>query len=363
MKNARTLVLAALTVVLVLAGGLAWRLYGRPAATPAHPVAALPRFTAAAPPARVPAPKPVVLAELRPPCWGCPEAEKWPVQFRTDLDLLAPLGDGATNAALWLKDFARPVGSRLAEAEAAMKRRVEGRDGVGLVLPPEDPLLREAESWADQSTMRFYPHVWALEGFSTPIPNLLVALSFARSWVERARLHPDSPEALEDCRRALRWGRLLRQEDVTVIQDLIGLACIRVGADEMYDLARRRGDQPLMLAAAIVVGEHAPQRLRTAQSLTRVGLAPGDMGRGALEPNDKLVDEVIGIARNDPDRRFRLEAITQLAFARSKGSREQKNKAENALDSLLSPPRSEADAAQARWARRVDVRELSRSLE
>ena len=26
------------------------------------------------------------------PCWSCPQARSWPITFKTDLDLLAPLG-------------------------------------------------------------------------------------------------------------------------------------------------------------------------------------------------------------------------------------------------------------------------------
>ena len=322
MKKSRALVLAALTVVLALASTLAWRLRASRAEGAAPPAPPLPRFAGAAPRAAVRSPKPPELDALNPPCWACAEAATWPIRFRTDLDLLAPLGDGTGNAALWLKDFAKPSGARLAEAVASTQRRIEGPGGVGLVLPPDDPLLREAEPWADQATMRFYPDVWELEGFRTPIPNLLVALSFARSWVARARLHPDAPEAFEDCRRAIRWGRLLRQEDATVIQDLVGLACIRIGAEEMYDVARRRGDERLMLASALVLGEAAPQRLRTAQQLTRLGLPPVDERPGYAEPTDKRVGELIEVAKTDADRRFRLEAIVQLSIARLKGTHE-----------------------------------------
>jgi hypothetical protein len=74
--------------------------------------------------ARVPLPIHIDVPKV--PCWACPDSEKWPIRFQTDLDVLAPLGDGPANAALWLKDFARPQGARLAEAEAATKRRVEG---------------------------------------------------------------------------------------------------------------------------------------------------------------------------------------------------------------------------------------------
>ncbi len=358
MNRNRALVLAALSVVLVLAVSLAWRLRAaRPeAAAPAVPP--LPRFTDTVPRASVPLPEPPELDALNPPCWACPEAAHWPIRFRTNLDLLAPLGNGSGNAALWFKDFAKPSGARLAEAVAATQRRVAGPGDLGLVLPPDDPLLREAETWADQATMRFYPDVWRLEGFRTPIPNLLVALSFARSWVARAALHPDTPGALEDCRRAIRWGRLLRQEDATVIQDLVGLACIRIGADELYDLARRRRDQPLMLAAALALGEAAPQRLRTAQQLTRLGLPLLDEVSGRAEPTDARIGELIDLARSDPDRRFRLEAIVQLSVARLKGTAAQGKRAEAFLAEVESLRRSDADAAEAGWALRATAKDV-----
>jgi hypothetical protein len=343
-NRSRTLIFAALAVVVVLAAalGVRWMALGRPSpAPPRRPPLA--RFDQPAPPARVPLAIRVDVPKL--PCWSCPDSEKWPVRFRTNLDVLAPLGDGPANAALWLKDFAKQDGTRAPEAEAAMKRRIEGPGDFGLVLPPDDPLLKEAEPWADQATMRFYPDVWTAEGASTPIPNLLVSLAFAKSWAARAASNPDAPAAIEDCRRAIRWGRLLRQEDVTVIQDLIGLVSIRLGAEQLYALAARRGDQPLMLAAAIVQGEAAPQRLRTAQLLTRVAVQAAEKDG----VTDRKVDDVIGVSKNSPDRRFRNEAIVMLGYARFMGSSAQCKKAESALSELKASPDAFV-AGSARWA-------------
>jgi hypothetical protein len=353
MNRPRTQVLAALAVVVVLAAALGMRWAGLGSPTPsARPQ--LTRFDRPAPPARVALPIHVDIPKV--PCWSCPESEKWPLRFQTDLDLLAPLGDGPANAALWLKDFAKFQGARLAEAEAAMKRRVEGPDDFGLVLPPGDPLLKEAEPWADQATMRFYPDVWRGVGGSTPLPNLLVALSLAKSWAARAAENPESPAAIEDCRRAIRWGRLLRQEDATIIQDLVGLASIRIGAEQLYTLAARRGDQRLMLAAAIVQGEAAPQRLRTAELVTRVAVRT--LGTDAL--GDGKIDDTIGVAKSSPDRRFRSEAIMMLGFARFKGTAPQRERIEATLTEL----KASADvfvAGNARWAlelRREDLKDL-----
>lgn len=347
MKHARTLVVAAAAVVVLLAVTLGFRLlHGREVAQPkAKALTPLPRWTETAPAARVPEPRPAT--ELKVPCWACGnESDGWPIAFRTDLDLLAPLGDGPANAALWLKDFERARGSRFAEAEAAQKRRVDGPKEVGKVLPPDDPLLAEAAPWADQATMRFYPDVFPLNGHATPIPNLLFPLTLAKSWVARALAAPDAPGALDDCRRAVRLGRLLRQDDVTVIQDLVGLACIRVGAHGLYELATRRGDAPLALASAIVLGEHGPQRLRTQQAISRTTL----LGEEGARMSEKRVADIAGIARSAPDRRFRLEAILQLAVARSEGSRGVRRVAEEELGKLAATE-DPIVAATVAWAR------------
>jgi len=218
------------------------------------------------------------------------------------------------------------------------------------------PLLKEAEPWADQATMRFYPDVWAAEGASTPIPNLSVAITLSRSWVARAASNPDSPMAIEDCRRAIRWGRLLRQDDTTIVQDLVGLASIRMGADQLYALAARRGDQALMLAAAIVQGEAAPQRLRTAGFITRI-LTDGKY----KDFTSSNVDAAIQAAKTSPDRRFRNEAIVMLGVTRFKGASAQWKRAEKTLEEL----KGSSDAfiaGNARWAlglRRGDLAQFT----
>ena len=357
MNRSRTIVLAAVALVVLLAGTLGVRLLGREPASASKPAPArLARFEGAPLPARVPDPKPA--AALSVPCWGCPGSDGWPVRFRTDLDLLAPLGDGEGNAALWFKDFARQVGAREEEGLAAMKRRVDGPAELGKVLPADDPLLLEAEPWADRATMRFYPDVFPIEGFETRIPDLLLPLTLARSWVARAESHPDAATALDDCRRAIRLGRLLRQEDATIIQDLVGLACIRAGAQGIYDVAARRGDQPLMLVSAIVLGEHAPQRLRTAQIVTKLDMIGA---AGGAEVTDRKVDDAVSAATGFPDRRFRGEAILQLAIVRSAGSSAQRSRAEKVLDELAASP-DPVTSGCARWARaaKLDPGELEK---
>ena len=358
MKRPRALVLAAIAVVVLLAASLAVRLLGRDrGGAPAPAPVRLPRCAAL--PSIAPVPAPSAPGALKTPCWGCPEANEWPVAFRTDLDLLAPLGKGTANAALWLKDFSREVGAREGDASLAMKRRVEGPADFGKVLPGDDPLLAEADPWADQAVMRFYPDAFGMQGFETRLPDLLFALTLGKSWAARAAAHPGSPAAIEDGRRAIRWGRLLRQDDATIVQDLVALACIRLGAEQLYEAAVRNGDHPLALASAMVLGEHAPQRLRTAQLLTRFDLTVVDgfdttlLGRvfaGGRNVSEKKLDAILEVARSAPDRRFRLEAIHQLAIVRAAGSRAQRGRAEKALDGLSASADPLVSAAS-RWAR------------
>ncbi len=293
-----------------------------------------------APPASVPASKTVDLSKLEIPCWGCPDSLKWPVTFRTDLDFLAPLGNGPANAGLFFKDFVKPGGSRYAEAVAAMDRRIEGTPELGKILPPDDPLLLEAEPWCDQATMRFHPDFFPLEGVNTQLPNLLLPLTFAKSWVARGLAQPDPARAKDDFRRAIRLGRLLRQEDATIITDLVGLACIRYGAQGIYDVARRTGDAPLALVAAAVLGEHAPQRLLTSERVTKLDLRPyaresADGGLAFVLP-DSVLDGIVELATSDPERRFREEGVVALAKVRVLGTVPLQEKALSTLKALAS---------------------------
>jgi hypothetical protein len=217
-----------------------------------------------------------------------------------------------------------------------MARRVEGPGGIGKVLPPRDPFLVEAERWADQATMRVYPDVVPVDGFATHLPNLPVVITVARSWVARGHECGDPAAALADYRRAIRLGRLLRQEDATVINDLVGLACIRLGADALYEHAARAGDQALALTTAIALGEHPAQRLRTAQLLTRVNVASslhvaGD-GAMTLALSDEQLDDLVTVVEKRPERRFRGEALLQLGFVKFLGTEAQKEKARALLE-------------------------------
>ena len=343
-RNSKSIpVLLAAALVVVLAGSLGARLIGRGAGTPA-PVA---------PGAVVPAPVTAPISELEIPCWSCPDAKEWAIRFQTDLDLMAPLGNGSANAAIWFTDFTKEIGPRAAEVTAAMKRRVEGPEWIGKVFPPDDSLLIEAEPWCDQATMRFYPEFFELEGPDTRITNLLFPINLVRSWVARGMAAEDSVAAMADFRRAIRLGRLLRQEDVVIINDLVGLACIHIGARGVYRRALADGDLELALMASAVLGEVAPQRLRTSENTTRTDLGSslreGPDGEIELRLNPGKLDVLIEAAKNAPDRRFRAEAMIGLGIVRAMGSPdEQRTASEVFADLAISE--DEMIVAMATWS-------------
>ena len=295
----RTIITAAVTIVLVLGGLLAARLVLRWWQTSRLVVP---------PHLQVEAPRETPASDLEVPCWSCPSAKQWPVRFQTDLDLLAPLGDGPANAAEFFALFEKERGTRAGDAEAAQSRRFERADDIGMVVAPDDELLLEAEPWVDQAAMRFYPDVFPMEGGGTRITNLLVMLTLARSWTARGVDAADPEEGLADCRRAIRLGRLLRQDDVVIINDLVGLACIHIGARGVYRIAQREGDTGLALLAAIVIGEVAPQRLMTAERISVFDLKPyvrhEANGRVALDLPDSYLDTAMETAERFTERRF-----------------------------------------------------------
>ena len=301
---ARSLVTAAFTIVMVFGGLLGARAIVRWA-----------NADVPAPPAATHVEKPSVndAAVLEVPCWSCPSARSWPVRFHTDLDLIAPLGDGPGNAAEFFAAFEKNRGPRDAEARAFRERQTQRDDDLGTVVAGDDPLLLEAEPWVDQATMRFYPEIFRMEGAETRIPNLLVPLTMARSWTARGVDAADPQVGLEDCRRAIRLGRLLRQDDVVIINDLVGLACIHIGTRGVYRIAQRERDSELALLASVVIGEVAPQRMMTAQRITAVDLAPylrrEQSGTHRLEMPDSHLDAIMDMAESLSERRFYGEVI------------------------------------------------------
>ncbi len=343
-------VIAAATIVVALGGVLAAQLLGRPGSSTHAGVAP--------PAATVPAPRPCDVSKLEVPCWGCLWAQEWPLRYRTDLDMLAPLGNGTANAARWFAEFAKPNGPRYAEAEAAMARRVNhgpippiAPDGL-VVLPPGDPLLVEAAPWCDQATMRFYPDVFAVQGLQTQLPNNLLTLNLARSWIARGHDAADFDDAMADFRRVIRLGRLLRQDDVVLINDLLGMVFIRWGAEAIYDRARAAGRPDLALVAAVVVGEGAPQRYLTAARVTAVEVAPylrtNAAGAHELEIPKTRLDAIAGMATTCPDRRFRGEAILDLRLIANLGSGTMRTSARELLEKLAAE-KDPIVSANARW--------------
>ena len=120
-------VLTAVAFVVFLAASLGVRLAGMPE----RPTAGgRPSPDARVGGAFVPEPRWFELEDLRIPHWSHQNSRDWSLQFRTDLDLLAPLGTGGRNAAEWFVDFRKPDGPRYDEAQAMMARR-EDRGGRG----------------------------------------------------------------------------------------------------------------------------------------------------------------------------------------------------------------------------------------
>ncbi len=298
---------------------------------------------AEAPQADVPAPAVFSAQDLAVPCWSCPHAVDWRIRFQTNLDLLAPLGNGPGNAATFFAQFEKTDGPRAAEAAAFMARRKpapEVKDFViGDVVPADDPLLLEAEPWVDQSTMHFYPDLLPVEGANTRLPNLMFMIALARSWTAHGVFAADPQAGLDQCRRAIRLGRLLRQEDAVMINDLVGLACIHIGTRGVYEIARKTGNTRLALLASVVIGEVAPQRLYTSQRINSVlitdFLHKDDSGTYQLSLPDEHLDAIVEMATSCPDRRFRGEAILDLIAVESFGTPEQQQRARSAIDQII----------------------------
>jgi hypothetical protein len=199
--------------------------------------------------------------------------------------------------------------------------------------------------------MRFYPEIFPIVGLDTELPNLLLPLTYARSWVARGAAAKSLDDAMADYRRAIRLGRLLRQEDVILISDLVGLACVRAGAEGIYERARQEGRTDLALIASVVIGECAPQRLQTAARMTSFNLVrvTGNGENGSVLPfSDDRLDTAVEMATKSPDRRFRGEAIVTLRIVANVGTESQKEKARAALTQIV----NEGDpklAPTARW--------------
>ena len=355
-SRAPRVILAALFLVLLITS-LMWRVSATTAAgsTPSEGSTASAASghlatEVALPAGSVPAPMSPVLGDLDIPCWSCAEARGWSVASRVDLDLIAPLGDGDANAAEWIVPLAIKGGSRVEEVETLAKEWFEKSGNKRWMVPADHPLLVEAEAWVDQSRLQFYDGLLPIRGEDTPIPNLILLLNISKSWVARGQQATSSETAKADFRRAVRLGRLLRQEDVTIIGDLVGIAAIRYGTQAIFDLATEEGDLETALVASLVLGELGPQRFLTSAKITEVDLNPN--GTEILTPfvvSAKDVDRLIVTATEDPDRRFRSEAVIKLGYVFHLGTEPQRARVSEVLETI----KAEGDpilAAHAGWS-------------
>jgi hypothetical protein len=165
----------------------------------------------------------------------------------------------------------------------------------------------------------------------------------------------DRTLAEEDYRRAIRLGRLLRQDDVTIIQDLVAIACIRIGAEALYEEARRDGDGAMMVATTLVLADKDAMRSIAARNTTTTefvyrGLDRDAVGNWSLTTTDGSVDAVVELAREVPERRYRIEALMALRIVRHQGTRSQREAVADVLDELVASE-DEITAEMARLAR------------
>ena len=162
------------------------------------------------------------------------------------------------------------------------------------VLPPDDPLVREAEPWMNHAKCRFYSDEIAMQEQARKRPNLFMALTLGRSWVARGARNGN----LDDLQRAMRLGRLLRQDDVTLDQDETALDLIDTAASAMNGLAVSNRDSKRSAQIGPVIIECATLRLETfdRQMLLNAGQIP----------------RLSSFAKTAADRRFRLAAMRRL---------------------------------------------------
>jgi hypothetical protein len=252
--------------------------------------------------------------------------------FHTDLDQLAPLGDGHDNVATWFDDFSAHGGARLTEWTAA-RARIKPVTVPGFtmsVLAPDDPLVREAEPWMNHAKCRFYSDEIAVQEQARKKPNLYMALTLGLSWIARGSRNRN----LDDLQRAMRLGRLLRQDDVTIDQDETALDLINTAAMAMNGLAVSNGDSKRSGQIGPVLTESSTIRLETADRLMLL--------------NADQVPRLLGFAKTAADRRFRLAAMRRLDSISAGANTDPEPEAFDALVQLEQDP-DPLVAATARW--------------
>jgi len=307
------------------------------------------------PEAEVPPPREATLADLPTPFYWPLVKSKWvywdqerpdrqvPLEFKVDLDWLAPLGNGKGNAALYLRHFAKLDGSRLEELKEATGDLIKWEYGgkERKVFPGDHALLLEAEPWVDQATCRFYPNVWPVEGDVLHIPNLLHAIRLGRSWIARGWSRSDPQARKMDFRRAIRLGRLMRQDDVTLIHDFIAIALIRMGAESLYEQAREEGDAVTMVAAALTLSDVIAIRFWSESRMRTVSKVHDQVWAGrSADVEDAEFEWIRAVALQGKERRFRMEALPSLWLIAHVGDHKHRGRAEGTLEMLLEDPDS-----------------------
>ncbi|MEM7248117.1 MAG: hypothetical protein AAF533_22480 [Acidobacteriota bacterium] len=336
----RLAVLGSLAVLVVLAGLLGLRLHASTPSPRSVPDVAgqelAPPPVPVAPPAHVPEPLPLRLEDLPSAELFSSSDERLPsLEFRIDLDLVAPMGDGTANAALWFRSFSWGDGRR--KYRPALDERALS---PGLYTP-DDPLLLEAERWVDQAKCSFYPEVWGHSGTfaSSGAPPVDFFLKLGRTWCLRGQKSDDPDQAMADFRRVIRLGRLLRQDDVDIYTDVLGVSLIRKGAAAMAEQARLSGDTVLVAYCAWIINDcdsirhEVSRRKSMSNALWKVR-----KGRftESLVLSQRELDRMLLVANEDPSRALRIEAAFQVQMLRDKGDRRaQRRAAEETLKGLV----------------------------
>lgn len=299
-----------------------------------------------APDATVPKPVAIEVEDLPSPFgWAPSISMSGPValEFHVDLDLLAPLGDGKGNAAKYFHHFTKDIGDRYEEWNEVETTTWEFKGKLNKILPPDHPLLLEAELWVDQATCSFYPEFFEYAGPGTRLPNLLHVLTLGRSWLSRGYSHDDLAKGEQDFRRVVRLGRLMLQDDLIMLQDLIGIALVRIGCDALYDSARQRGDATETTLAALAIYDATAIRLETkrridlyTEYMSNLKKVDPIIGKPTVEltMQDEDFEVLLRAAENEPDRALRIEAMLPLWIIKFYGAEAQKEKAATLLSKL-----------------------------
>jgi len=165
--------------------------------------------------------------------------------------------------------------------------------------------------------------------------------------VARGQNVADDGLALEDYRRSIRLGRLLLQDDVIYIQNLIGIHLVRTGAEAIYRFARERGDGATAAFAALVLQDCAVLRLEGYRRFRDIAIFSDFVARLDTEnegdqielrlPDDRLA-VLVKIATEDPNRPFRIESTTPLWITSHIGTAQQRELAGKTLGGLVDDP-------------------------